>query len=319
MDLPEAVRSVVGDESVAARVSLGGEDLLLVTPTGTVVYRAEGLLSDESVNEYGHDVERIAVKSKRRKAKIRLDYGTGGEQSFSLPTSRVDDALHPILAGVLNAAGVTDPGETVKRTFRFSELTVVVTSARLVKHVGGAVWDAGHEEFHYDDVTDLRFEEGSHGTAVVLRLGDRQERFKAPNDSAGELREALVATLLDHVGHDSLEAFRAARDEGGEGGEGESGEGMAVEGLSPLGSDPVESTDDSQGQHKAEADSPVGSTTTGVDVVGGSVESVGSEGGGDDVAAELAALREAVEQQGERIDAQRELIDQLIEELRRGR
>ena len=319
MDLPETVRSVVGDESVAARVSLGGEDLLLVTPTRTVVYRAEGLLSDESVHEYGHDVERIAVKSKRRKAKIRLDYGTGGEQSISLPTNCVDDALHPILAGVLNAAGVTDPGETVKRTFRFSELTVVVTSARLVKHVGGAVWDAGQEEFHYDDVTDLRFEEGNHGTAIVLRLGDRQERFKAPNDSAGELREALVATLLNHVGHDSLEALRAARDESGEGDEGESGGGMAVERLSPLGSDPVESTDDSEGSYKDDADSPVGSTTTGVDVVGGSIESVGSQGGGDDVAAELAALREAVEQQGEQISAQRELIDQLIEELRRGR
>lgn len=315
MDLPEAVRPVVGDESVAARVSLGGEDLLLVTPTRTVVYRAEGLLSDESVREYGHDVERIAVESKRRKVKVRLNYGTGGEQSLSLPTSRVDDALHPILAGVLNAAGVTDPGETVKRTFRFSELTVVVTSARLVKHVGGAVWDADHEEFHYDDVTDLRFEEGSHGTAVVLRMGDRQERFKTPNDSARELREALVAALLGHAGHGSLEAFRAARAEDGEGGEAESGEGMAVEGLSPLGGDPGESTGDGQGQD--EADGPVGSAATGVDVVGGSVES--ADGEREDVAAELAALREAVEQQGERIDAQRELIDQLITELRRGR
>jgi hypothetical protein len=54
-----------------------------------------------------------------------------------------------------------------------------------------------------------------------------------------------------------------------------------------------------------------------VDVVGGSVES--ADGEREDVAAELAALREAVEQQGERIDAQRELIDQLITELRRGR
>jgi hypothetical protein len=319
MELPEAVRSVVGDESVAARVSLGGEDLLLVTPTRTVVYRAEGLLSDESVREYGHDVERIAVETKRRKAKVRLDYGTGGEQSLSLPTSRVDDALHPILAGVLNAAGVTDPGETVKRTFRFSELTVVVTSARLVKHVGGAVWDAGHEEFPYDDVTDLRFEEGSHGTAVVLRMGDRQERFKAPNDSARELREALVAALLDHTGHDSLEAFRAARAGDGEGDEAEAGEGMAVEGLSPLGSDSSESTDDGQ--------SGTGDAVAGVDVVGGGGESVTESGAGAsvetdtnaDVAAELAALREQVERQGERIDAQRELIDQLIEELRRGR
>ena len=313
MDLPEAVRSVVGDESVAARVSLGGEDLLLVTPTRTVVYRAEGLLSDESVREYGHDVERIAVETKRRKAKLRLDYGTGGEETVSLPASRVDDALHPILAGVLNAAGVTDPGETVERTFRFSELTIVVTSARLVKHVGSAVWDEGYEEYGYDDVTDLRFEEGSHGTAVVLRMSDRQERFKAPNESARRLREALVAALLAHAGHDSLEAFRAARAAADE--EAEDGDGMAVAGLSPLGSD---GTGDVGDTDESETDDP----SSGVDVVGGngSAERSNSvETTGDDVAAELAALREEVERQGERIDAQRELIDQLIEELRRGR
>jgi hypothetical protein len=150
-------------------------------------------------------------------------------------------------------------------------------------------------------------------------MGDRQERFKAPNDSARELREALVAALLDHTGHDSLEAFRAARAGDGEGDEAEAGEGMAVEGLSPLGSDSSESTDDGQ--------SGTGDAVAGVDVVGGGGESVTESGAGAsvetdanaDVAAELAALREQVERQGERIDAQRELIDQLIEELRRGR
>ncbi len=313
MDLPEAVRSVVGDESVAARVALGGEDLLLVTPTRTVVYRAEGLLSDESVQEYGHDVERIALETKRRKATLRLDYGTGGEETLSLPASRVDDALHPILAGILNAAGVTDPGETVTRTFRFSELTVVVTSARLVKHVGGAVWDDGHEEYSYDDVTDLRFEEGSHGTAVVLRTGDEQERFKTPNDRARELREALVEALLAHTGHESLEAFRAAHAEAEE--EDDGGDGMAVEGLSPLGSDQTSgATGDDETAPDETDDRP------GVDVVGDDPAQERAETDEDtDVAAELAALREAVERQGERIDAQRELIDQLIEELRRGR
>jgi hypothetical protein len=310
MDLPEAVGSVVGDETVAARVSLGGDDLLLVTPTRTVVYRADGLLSDESVQEYGHDVERIAVERKRRKATLRLDYGTDGERTLSLPASRVDDALHPVLAGVLNAAGVTDPGETVKRTFRFSELTVVVTSARLVKHVGGAVWDESHEEFPYDDVTDLRFEEGSHGTAVVVRMGDRQERFKAPNDSARELREALVGAVLAHHGFDSLEAFRAARAEADDGEPAAADDEVGVEGLAPLGGDAGGGSEES---------------VSGLDVVGGDDEGEPADPATDgtaergDVGAELAALREQVEAQGERIDAQRELIEQLIEELRRGR
>ncbi|MFB6169209.1 MAG: hypothetical protein ABEJ43_10250 [Haloferacaceae archaeon] len=319
MDLPEAVRSVVGDESVAARVSLGGEDLLLVTPTRTVVYRGEGLLSDESVTEYGHDVERIAVETKRRKATFRLDYGAGGEQSLTVPASRVDDALHPILAGVLNAAGVTDPGETITRTFRFSELTVVITSARLVKHVGGAVWDDGHEEYRYDDVTDLRFEEGSHGTAVVLRMGDRQERFKTPNDSAREFREELVGALLEHTGHDSLDAFRAAHAEAEP--EADDGGGMGVEGLSPLGGD---GPGGASGAGAASDASDEDDALPDLDVVGSEDDATARVNSAEtadtaDVAAELDALREAVERQGERIDAQRELIDQLIDELRRGR
>jgi hypothetical protein len=318
MDLPGAVRSVVGDESVAARVSLGGDDLLLVTPSRTVVYRAEGLLSDESVEEFGHDVERIAVEESRRKATLRLDYGTDGERTLSLPRSRVDDALHPIVAGVLVAGGVTEPGETVARTFRFSELTVVVTSARLVKHVGGAVWDEDYEEYPFDDVTDLRFEEGSHGTAVVLRMGDRQERFKAPNDRARELREALVEAVLAHHGVDSLEALRAATEAAETTAEADDAttDDVGVDGLSPLGGD----------------DGADGGSLPDLDVVGGEDDATADAGGdgrattdtGDaapdaDVATELAALREAVERQGERIDAQRDLIDRLIEELRRGR
>jgi hypothetical protein len=317
-DLPEAVRSAVGDESVATRVSLGGEDLLLVTPSRTVVYRAEGLLSDESVEEFGHDVERITVEEKRRKATLTLDYGTDGERTLSLPRSRVDDALHPIVAGILVAAGVTDPGETVVRTFRFSELTVVVTSARLVKHVGGAVWDEGHEEYPFDDVTDLRFEEGSHGTAVVLRLGDRQERFKAPNDRARELRETLVEALLARRGVDSLEALRAAHEEADP--ETDAADDVGVDRLSPLGDDGAV---DALSEFDAVDDDPdpdpddAGRATADGDATGtprGAGASADPE-----VAAELAALREAVERQGERIDAQRDLIDRLIEELRRGR
>ncbi|MFC6725724.1 hypothetical protein ACFQE1_15380, partial [Halobium palmae] len=211
MSLPDLVSSLLGDESVAAEVSLGGEDALYVTPSRTLVYRADGLLSDESVDQYGHDAERIAVSEGRRKSKITLDYGLDGEKQFAVPTKRLDDALHPVVAGVFNATGITDAGETVKKTFRFSELTVVVTSARIVKHIGAAVWDADFEEFHYDDVTDLTFEEGSVATSVVVAMGDRQERFKAPNEDARAVRESLKAALLSYHDEPNLPAFRKAR------------------------------------------------------------------------------------------------------------
>jgi hypothetical protein len=208
MSLPDLLAETVGDESVAAEVSLGGDDRLAVTPTRTLVYRSDGLLSDESVAEYSHDVERIAVSMGRRKAKLTLGYGLDGDETISLPASRADEVLHPVLAGVLSATGVTDPGESVLRTFRFSELTLVVTSDRLVKHVGSAVWDDEFEEFSYADLTNLDFEEGTVATAVVLVHGGRSERFKAPNESARALRETLVDAVCAYHDVDSLEEFR---------------------------------------------------------------------------------------------------------------
>ncbi|WP_096394984.1 hypothetical protein [Halorubrum trapanicum] len=210
MSLPELLAATVGDEDVVAEVPLGGDDRLAVTPTRTLVFRGDGLLSDESVDEYGHDVERIEVSTGRRKAKITLGYGLDGDETLSVPAKRVDDVLHPVLAGVLSASGVTGPGETVVRTFRFSELTLIVTSERLVKHVGSAVWDADFEEFHYADLTGLDFEEGTVATAVVLVHDGRSERFKAPNESARAVRETLADAVCSFHGVDSLEEFRVA-------------------------------------------------------------------------------------------------------------
>jgi len=210
MTLPDLLADAVAtaEEEVVAQVPLGGEDLLAVTPSRTLVYRAEGLLSDETVEEYGHDAERIDVSEGRRKATITLDYGLDGQKELTVPSGRLDDALHPVLAGVFAAAGITDPGESALRTFRFSDLTLVVTSRRLVKHIGPAVFDEEFEEFPYEDVTDLDFEEGSVATSVVLTTGDRRERFKAPNERARAVREALVDAVCEFHGVASLEEFR---------------------------------------------------------------------------------------------------------------
>ncbi|ELZ33589.1 DUF7115 domain-containing protein [Halorubrum tebenquichense] len=450
MSLPELLAGTVGDEDVVAEVPLGGGDRLAVTPTRTLVYRGDGLLSDESVDEYGHDVERIEVSTGRRKAKITLGYGLDGDETLSVPAKRVDDVLHPILAGVLSKSGVTGTGETVVRTFRFSELTLIVTSERLVKHVGSAVWDSEFEEFHYADLTGLDFEEGTVATAVVLAHGGRSERFKAPNESARAVRETLADAVCSFHGVDSLEEFRvaAAEEEGPATDADPSGTTDFGEGPDPLSASPVadaEAESDGPaadageasgaadpasrsepavdaGADAAEADpgkasaadpsgsdpSAADSTTTGPSGAGGDddpldgdpldadplaadatvdgaatgdaaepdpgdaeattaasvaeelerepgddaasavddpaaadpVSEAGAVGGGDavpdddafdgspfesagvedaDLASEVAALRRTVEAQSERLDRQSTLIEQLIEELRRGR
>jgi len=336
MSLPEIVQSTLDGESVAARVGLGGDDLLLVTPTRTLVYRAEGLLSDEAVEEYPHDAEHVGVSEGRRKAEIMLDYGLDGERTFSVPTKQLDQVLHPVLAGVFNARGITDSGETVKQTYRFSELTVVITSARLVRHIGAAVWDEEYEEYHFDDVTDLDFEEGSVATSVVLTVDGRQERFKAPNDQARAVREGLVSAVCAHHGVDNLEELRATT--------------APAEDDDETTSDADADADESDGTVSF-GDGPGPLDTSGIDgdIVGESEESTAetdrassgpgtaeaasperddgfgnsgfqSAGVGDsEIARELAELRKQIEAQNERLEQQERTIQQLIQELRQGR
>lgn len=358
MSLPDLVHSELNGESVAARVDLGGEDELFVTPTRTLVYRADGLLSDESVEEYTHGAERIAVSTGRRKAKVTLDYGLDGEKTFALPAKRLQDALHPVLAGVLNAADITDPGETVKHTFQFSELTLVITSARVVKHIGSAVWDEDFEEYHYEDVVDLSFEDGSVATSVVITTDARQERFKAPNEDARAVREGLTNALLAYHDVGSLEEFRVTvapeQDADPERDTVDFGDGPDPLSANPgeLSTEPANATRDSDQPQSERPASASPTATGGFDSPAEVAESLerpatpsttptemetetetepadeaGFEGSGfeaavdDDerVADELAALREAVEAQNEAIREQRETMAQLIDELRQGR
>jgi hypothetical protein len=427
MSQPGIVQTELDDESVLTRVDFGGDDALFVTPTRLVVYRSEGLLSDESVETYPHGAERITVSEGRRKSTLTLDYGLDGERTLSVPTAALEETLHPVLASTLEASGRLDDDESVERTFRFSELTLIVTSARLVKHVGAAVWDTDVEEYPFESVTDLTFEEGSVATSIVLTLGDRQERFKAPNDEARLVRESIRAALLTYHDATSLDELRAAaadRRAEREDGEADADDprpdtlnlGGGPEPLSAnprelpeedvpdvesdhLSGDPIgdvdEGTRDSRragsdaGSNRADASAGAGGGSGGdgsaaseeatateppaggraaqpdsgsstrataegngpPDVAGDATDSeadpdaaadgtTGTAGqeaddGGfassgfrpadgeasvpAEVAAELRELRETVETQGERLDRQAELIEQLIAELRRGR
>ncbi|APX96246.1 DUF7115 domain-containing protein [Natronorubrum daqingense] len=205
MSVPGIVQSTLDGEEIAARVSLGGEDELFVTPSKTLVYSSEGLLSDESTTEYSHDADRLTLAEGRRKTKFSLEYPLEGTKEFTIPTGKTGAVLHPVLAGVLNGNGITDAGETVVQTYRFSELTLIITSNRLVKHIGGAVWDDDYEEYHFSDVTNLSFEDGSVATQIVLTVGGRPQRIKAPNEKANDLRERLQRALFAYHDVGSLE------------------------------------------------------------------------------------------------------------------
>ncbi|WP_408958243.1 hypothetical protein [Natrinema sp. 74] len=240
MSVPGIVHSTLDGEEIAARVSLGSDDELFITPTRTIVYRADGLLSDESADKYPHDADRLTLSEGRRKTKFSLEYALDGPREFTIPAGKTDAVLHPVLAGVLNGNEITDSGETVAKTYRFSELTLIITSDRLVKHIGGAVWDDDYEEYHFDDVTNLSFEDGSVATQIVLTVDGRPQRIKAPNEEANDLRERLQRALFDYHGVGSLEELNDTL--GGDGDEAADSNG-AVDfggGVDPLDADPPE-------------------------------------------------------------------------------
>ena len=389
MSVPAIVESRLGDAEVVEQVSLGGDDELFVSSEGTLIYRADGLLSDESVEEFPHEADRLTVAEGRRKTRIELEYPLEGTRSFKVPSSVTDAVVHPVLAGVLSGNGITDPGERVVQTFRFSELTVIVTSNRLVKHIGSAVWDDDYEEFHYEDLTGLSFESGAVATQVVLEVDGRQQRIKAPNDEAAVLRERLTSAAFAFHDVDSLEALHekvglddepttstptvdfgegveplnthSERDDGSATDPGDDGATAAVAGADDGGVTADTETDATDATADAEPDDAA-TVEAGTDAESAAVDTASAGGGattdsgpaaekaetptaGDDaddageaaVAFEtsgfepatasaddsiderLAALETAVERQTAILERQQGTIEQLIEELRRGR
>ncbi|ERG97898.1 MAG: hypothetical protein J07HQX50_01929, partial [Haloquadratum sp. J07HQX50] len=61
MSKPQLVASALGDDEVLVHESIGGDDSVTITPARTILYRADGLLSDESVTKYSHRAERVEV------------------------------------------------------------------------------------------------------------------------------------------------------------------------------------------------------------------------------------------------------------------
>ncbi len=282
-------------ETVRTRVELGGDDAVFVTPSRTLVYRAEGLLSDESVSAYPHDAERVAVSPGRRKTTFELTYvDTAGK--FTVPGDRTDTVLEPLLEGVLRATGAIDDDESVRKAYRFSELTLVVTDARLLKHVGGAVWDDDFESFAFADVTDIDTEEGSVATQLVLEVDGRPQRVKVPSDQSRKVAHTVESAVLAFHGVDSVADLHAATDR--EEPAAERSEEFEEDDIDPL----VDEGDDGESIDRVT-----------------SADTRATAEADADIRERIAALEAAVERQNDLIEEQRATIETLVDELRRGR
>ncbi|AWB26993.1 DUF7115 domain-containing protein [Halococcoides cellulosivorans] len=262
MKLPDAMREARGGEPVTRAVALDGDDILATTPTRTLVYHGEGILSDESVEEFSHDVERLVMSEGRRKTTFTLDY-VDTERSVTVPASVTSDVLDALLEGICTAAGVLDDEETVAGTFRFSELTLIVGDHQIVKHVGSTVWDQDYERFGYGELTDLAFEQLGGAMEVVLEVDGRPQRIKTPESRAHVVEETIKAAVFDFFEVQSmtdLRAFVSPGDREDDGDDTDDGLGLDS-GIDPLGGVSGSSAFDDP-LRKSQSEDPTGPETT---------------------------------------------------------
>lgn len=204
MDIPDLVQQALGGEEIRTGISLGDEDVVYFTPTRALVYNGEGLISDEGVEEFSLDTERLSIKRSRRKTRFVFQYIEGPE-SFTVPSNRGEDVLERLLEGILRVNDVLDPGESVAGVYLFSELTLAITDKRIVKHIGNAVWDEDFEVYDFADVTGLDFEQTSVATSIVVGVDGRPQRVKVPTDNAPIVRRTLQEALFEFHDVSSLE------------------------------------------------------------------------------------------------------------------
>jgi hypothetical protein len=357
MEIPDLVRDALGGEDVELGVNLGDEDVVCLTPTRTLLYRAEGLLSDEKVQEFPHDVEWLDVKEGRRKTKFILEY-VEGTRKFGVPSNRDGAVLELLLTGILRADGVTDPDESVVGAFRFSELVLIVTDKRVVRHIGSAVWTEDFEEYPFSDLTGLSFEEGNVATEVVLEIGGRPKRIKTPNEQARKVQQVVENAVFDFFDVGSLEELNASIgvDAGEKAESDDSGGGSDIDiggGIDPLVSDDEDTSPSidgptasgssgssettaktaSRSRNDGESDAASGTaerrerTTDTGDSPSSTTESTtrsrqsgaASQRDLDAVESQLGELTTAVQRHNELLEKQQRTIEKLIEELREGR
>lgn len=351
--LPELLTETLGDSTVIETVDIGGGDAVAVTPEETHVYRSDGLLSDESIETFGHETDRLSVRTKRRKSEIRLET-IDSETSFTVPSKVADSIVEAMIEGILRTTGVIEPERTVTAQFRFSELTLVVTDGGVFEHVGAAVWDGDFETVEYNELTGLAFEKGSVATQVVLETKDRRRRVKVPNEHAGSVRRQIQEAVFEYHDVSSLEELRAKL--AVETDEPEGGSESDIDGESNVEPDDEYDADWTEADSEeadpngsadsfvsadwtAPADRDVSVTQEGnantetmrseptetdpseptAETAGGRASDSDSKTSIADLTERVEALSRRVDRQTELIESQRALIEQLVDELRRGR
>jgi hypothetical protein len=330
MSVPTVLQEAIGDEEIADTLKLGGEDLLVFTPSHCICYRADGLLSDESVSKFRYDITGLSIDVGRRSTDLVFDYGHEGTEQLGVPNDQAEAAIQAFLTFTLRSTDEIEDDEAIAEVFRIDELALLLTEHRYVKHVGTAVWESDADVVPYQDIWDVDLEQGSVGAQVVVRTMDGVDRIKASSADAEGIHASLSDAVCTAHGVDTLDDIEPPEEPADESGaeqpsaeddgpslpplQGTSADGGTTSGRS-LGSSQSagERPDDARAVARRQS-----ASTGGAD---------GAKGGGDasepidlsPIEDRLDDIEEAVEETNERLDEHREAFEQLVDELRRGR
>lgn len=214
MSLPAGVSGLVDEDELIDDVALDGHRSLYVTPAKAVTFRERSLFTEESVDVYPTDIDRLLLEEGKRQSTVTFEYPDGQSSSLELPTEAMAPALKALLASATRATGAIPTDETILDLYRFNELTVILTDRRLLKHVGWAMWAASHDQIDYTDVRNIRVEQGQVSTGVNIDTDDGSDRLKIPHDTADDFVARLKSAVCDFHGIDDIGVLRGDPDAG---------------------------------------------------------------------------------------------------------
>lgn len=322
MELPALVERHLGDTVPETVLTLGDDDLAVFTSDELLLYRAESLLRDATLSQYPTTATSLGVKAGRRKTTVILGYATEQRQ-FTVRNSRADAVVEQLLGKMLRTTGSIDKDESVAGVYRFSDLTVVVTEARLLKQIGTNIWEGEYDEFRFEHVERVTFEQGQVATQVVLSVGGRSERIKVPSEEAPRLRQTLTEAVLSFHDADSLVEFNGRHKTESTGGSAVSAVALdesispLIESESPTHQGQSESWQSVDAWDTSETGKPTGES---VGQYTGSDESAsGDDSTTDDsnVTAQLTTLAQTVERQQELLEHHAARIEELERDIER--
>ncbi len=203
MSLPGGVSVLVDEDELIDRVVLDDHRSLFVTPSKAITHRERSLLTEESVESYPTDVDRLSLEEGKRQVTVTFEYHDGSTRELQLPMRTMAAALKALLASVIRATDVIVEGEAIVELYRFNELTVIVTDKRLLKHVGQALWADSYDAIDFDIIRNIMTETGQVSTGVNIETTDGGERLKIPHETADRFVSRLEEAVLSY--HDVVD------------------------------------------------------------------------------------------------------------------